>query len=185
MPIPPLQPEPLISGRLDTELTGGEITLGNVALEDPTTGLPIGTTGGALDVHLDGPAPLPVVLPHDPLPVTFTPAAVTHYRAAGTVAGIAAAGGNQALGAPAANTRPTLLVVGWIPNAALAGAPQFWVELRDGAATVVASVVLGDASSLVVPIPDSPVFAGTPTLYWGPNSGSIDLHYTVTGTTAP
>jgi hypothetical protein len=171
---PPPQPQPLISGRIDTELSGSDITLGSVTLDDPSTGLPMGTTGGALDVHVSGPAPLPV---------TFTSPTQTPYLAAGTIASLIPAGGTVALAAALATTRLTCVAVSILPTAALTGVPSLSVEVHATGGAVLATGVVSGQSPLVIPLGSGALVgtAGALSLVYGANAGSLELHYTITG----
>lgn len=172
---PPTTSTPLDSGRLVTELSGTSIDLGNVVIEDPATGLPIPTQNGGLQTYVVGPNPLPVSLP--------APSAENLYLAAGTLAGILAAGGSQALAAAGTAFHLSVAQFSIIPNAALTGTPSLWVELRSGA-TVLVSGIVTFMAPLVVPFGASVPMPGTSlAIFYGPNSGSLDLHYTIAGVT--
>ena len=171
---PPTTSAPLDSGRIITELTGTSITLGNVAIIDPATGVPYPSVNGGQPVSIVDPSPLPV---------TFASPTSTHYLAAGVIASLTAAGGTQALPSALATTRIDALSISILPTAALAGQPSLRVELEASGGLVLASGVVSFQNPWVVSFPSGVLVgtAGPLSLVYLANSGSLELDYTITG----
>jgi len=174
---PPPQGSPLISGLIDTSLSGGTITLGNVVIEDPATGNPFPSQNGGLPTYVVGP---------NPLPVTVAAAAETRYLAAAVGAALAAAGGNITLAAALATTRVMFASFSVLPTAALSGTPALRVELTASGGLVLAAGVVTGQAPLILPIGSGGGgalvgTAGALTIVYGANSGSLEMEYTVIG----